>query len=139
MRLMRAVSVFLVLLVTVGISRAAERHWQTGTWKDIGTRRDLWVAGTAPLGTPTAKPVAPPAPPLDLGTPEVGTYVIETSELRLELEDTAQIGSSGSFDASVTIGASVTFAVNKNVAYIRNVDGTEHRLRILKKIAKRNR
>jgi hypothetical protein len=139
MRLMLAVNVSLVLLVTVGVSSAAERHWQTGTWKDIGTKRDLWVAGTAPLGTPTAKSVTPPAPPLDLGMPEVGTYVIETSELRLELEDTAPIGSFGSFDASVTIGASVTFAVNKSVAYIRNADGTEHRLRIIKKIAKRNR
>jgi hypothetical protein len=29
--------------------------------------------------------------------------------------------------------------VNKSVAYIRIADGTEHRLRILKKIAKRNR
>ena|SRR5438309_6959652 len=139
MRLMRAVNVLLAVLVTVGISSAAERHWQTGTWKDIGTRRDSWVAGTAPFGTPAAKAVTPPAPPLDPGTPEVGTYVIETSELRLELEDTAPIGSFGSFDASVAIGASVTFAVNKNVAYIRNADGTEHRLRIIKKIAKRNR
>jgi hypothetical protein len=139
MRLIQAVDVFLVLLVSVGICSAAERHWQTGTWKDIGTKRDFLVAGTAPLGTPTAKPVTPPAPPLDLGTPEVGTYVIETSDLRLELEDTAPIGSFGSFDASVTIGASVMFAVNKNVAYIRNADGTEHRLRIIKKIAKRNR
>ena len=59
--------------------------------------------------------------------------------VRLELEDTAPIGSFGSFDASVTIGASVTFAVNKSVAYIRNADGAEHRLRILKKIATRNR
>jgi hypothetical protein len=93
------------------------------------------------FGTPTAKSVTPPAPPLDLGTPEVGTYVIETSELRLELEDTAPIGSFGSFDASVNIGASVTFAVNKSVAYIRNADGTEHRLRIIKakKIPKQSR
>jgi hypothetical protein len=65
--------------------------------------------------------------------------VIEAPDLRLELEETVQLGRFGSFDASVTVGASVAFAVNKNVAYIRNPDGTEHRLRILKKIAKRNR
>jgi hypothetical protein len=37
--------------------------------------------------------------------------------------------------AQVTVGTSVTFAVDKNVAYIRNRDGSEHRLRIIKKIA----
>jgi hypothetical protein len=59
--------------------------------------------------------------------------------LRLELKDAAPLGSFGSFDASVTVGASVTFAVDKNVAYIRNANGTEHRLRISKKIAKQSR
>jgi hypothetical protein len=133
MRLMLAVNVSLVLLVTgVGISSAAERHWQTGTWKDIGKRRDLGVGGAAPFGTKTIPLTAPTVP-------EVGTYVIETSDLRLELADTTPFGSSGAFDASVTVGASVTFAVDKNVAYIRNRDGSEHRLRIIKKIAKESR
>ena len=77
------------------------------------------------------------APPLDLGPPVVGTYVIETPDFRLELKDTVPLGSFGSFDASVTVGASVTFAVDKNLAYIRNADGTEHRLRITRKISKR--
>jgi hypothetical protein len=62
--------------------------------------------------------------------------VIETSDLRLELKDTVPLGSFGSFDATVRLGASVTFAVNKNLVSIRNADGTEHRLRITKRIAK---
>jgi hypothetical protein len=128
----------LVLLVT-GVGIAAERHWQTGMWTDIGNRRDLSIGGAAPLGTGTAKPLTPAAPPLDVGPPVVGTYVIETPDLRLELKDTVPLGSFGSFDASVTVGASVTFAVDKNLAYIRNADGTEHRLRITKRIAKATR
>src|SRR5713101_7060681 len=111
MRVMRAVGVCLILLVTgVGISGAPKRHWQTGTWTDIGNRRDLSIGGAAPLGTRTARPLTPPAPPLDVGPPEVGTYVIETPDLRLELKDTVPLGRSESFDASVTVGASVTFA-----------------------------
>ncbi len=125
---MHAAAGFLMVLVTgVGVSGAAERHWQNGTWKDMGVKRNPWVGGAAsgagPLGSRSV-------------APQVGTYVIETPDVRLELEDTIPIGGFGSFDASVTLGAPVTFAVNKNVAYIRNADGTEHRLRITKKIAR---
>ena len=136
MRVMQAVG--LVLLVT-GVGIAAQRHWQTGMWTDVGNRRDLSIGGAGPLGTGTAKPLTPAAPPLDVGPPVVGTYVIETPDLRLELKDTVPLGSFGSFDARVTVGASVTFAVDKNLAYIRNADGTEHRLRITKRIAKATR
>jgi hypothetical protein len=140
MRAMQVAGVLVVLLVTdVGIAGAAERHWQTGTWADIGNRRDLSIAGKAPLGTRTAKPLTPPPPPLDVGPTVAGTYVIETPDLRLELKDTVPLGGFGSFDASVTVGASVTFAVDKNLAYIHNANGTEHRLRITKRIAKAKR
>jgi hypothetical protein len=134
MRVTHVAGGFLILLVIgvlvtgVGVSGAAERHWQNGTWKDMGVKRNPWVGGGAsgagPLGSTTGV------------APQVGTYVIETPGFRLELEDTIPIGGFGSFDASVTIGASVTFAVNKNVAYIRNADGTEHKLRITRKIAR---
>jgi hemin uptake protein HemP len=42
------------------------------------------------------------------------------------------LGGSSSFDLAIRIGDSVTFAVSKNIVYIRG-DGTEYRLRLLKK------
>src|ERR1700730_15095499 len=102
MRLTHAAGGVLIFLVTVvGVSGAADRHWQQGTWKDMGVKRNPWVGGGAsgagPLGPATSAP------------PQVGTYVIETPDFRLELEHTIPIGGPGSFDTSVTIGASVTF------------------------------
>lgn len=67
---------------------------------------------------------------------EVGTYVLETADFRLELEDVVPLGSREPFERSVTIGAAVTFALSKNIAYIRNDDGTEYRLRVVKKRSK---
>ncbi len=66
---------------------------------------------------------------------EVGTYAIETTNLRLELEDVVPLGRE-SFERIVSIGAAVTFALSKNIAYIRNADGTEYRLRLVKKRTK---
>jgi hypothetical protein len=137
MRGMQAVGVVL-LLTGIGID-AADRHWRTGTWKDIGNTQDLSIGGAAPLGTPTVRPLTAPAPPLDVGPAVVGTYVIETPDLRLELKDTVPLGSVRAFDASVTVGASVTFAIDKNLVYIRGANGTEHRLRVTRKISKAKR
>lgn len=127
-----AITLLVLLVVGIGTSAAA-RHWQTGTWKAVGIKRDPWVGGQTGEGTPGFVDTLRPAKPV---TPEVGIYVIETPTMRFELEDTAPMGGWKSFDSTVTVGASVTFAVNKNVAYIRNADGTEHRLRITKKTAK---
>jgi hypothetical protein len=62
--------------------------------------------------------------------------MIETPDLRLELRDNVPVGGRDSFDTNVTVGSSVVFAVDKNVAYLRNADGSEYRLRIIKKIPK---
>ena len=67
------------------------------------------------------------------GMPEVATYVIETSDLRLELQDVEPIGPES---LNVTVGDQVVFAVQKNTVYIRNADRTEHRLQITKKVRK---
>jgi hypothetical protein len=65
--------------------------------------------------------------------PQVGNYVIETDDLRLELRDVAPIGP-GSL--RLTVGDQVTFALQKNTAYIRDEKGIEYRLRVVKKVAK---
>jgi hypothetical protein len=36
----------------------------------------------------------------------------------------------------VTIGTAVTFALDKNAVYVKDANGTEHKLRLTKKIIK---
>lgn len=67
---------------------------------------------------------------------DVRTYVIETNELRLELQDVVAVGRR-SVDAIP--GTPVTFAFNKNKVYVRDSDGTEHTLRVTKKIVAKAR
>ena len=130
MRFRRATAAFFLVLMA-GVCNAAERQWQTGTWTDAGTKRTPWVGDPATKSGPF--PGSPTRPP---GMTEIGTYVIETADLRLDLEDVVPLGSRGSFERGVTIGAAVTFALSKNIAYIRNADGTEYRLRVVKKRSK---
>ena len=61
---------------------------------------------------------------------DVRRFVIETDQMRLEIEDTVSVGRR-SFDA--TTGDMVTFAVEKNTVYVRDSRGTEHKLRLIKK------
>ena len=127
---LRLTSTALLAVLTIGVCEAAERQWQTGTWMDAGTNMTPWVrdpvSATGPLGGIDARVLMT----------AVGRYVIETADLQLELEDPLPIGKRGSFALDVTIGATVTFALNKNTAYIRRADGTEYRLRVVKKRTK---
>jgi hypothetical protein len=125
----RLTSTALVTILIACVCGAAERQWQTGTWTDAGTMRTPWVDPTNRTAPFPGDPTRP------LVITEVGTYVIETTNLRLELEDVVPLGRE-SFERIVTIGAAVTFALSKNIAYIRNADGTEYRLRVVKKRTK---
>jgi len=123
----RLTSAALLSVLIVGVCAAAQRQWQTGTWTDAGTKMTPWVRdpvrATGPLNGIDGRVLMT----------SVGWYMIETADLRLELEDILPIGERGSFALSVTIGEAVTFALSKNTAYIRRADGTEHRLRVVKK------
>lgn len=125
---MRLTCIAAALAITSGGCATAARHWQVGTWTDLGIRRTPWVgappSSVGPLTPTSGRPVLT----------EVATYVIETADLRLDLEDIVPIG--GSFDRSVSIGATVTFALRKATAFIRQADGTEYRLRIVRKRAR---
>ena len=56
--------------------------------------------------------------------------VIETDGVRLELEDVVPVGRRS---IDVTVGDAVTFALEKNVVYVKDKDGKEHKLRVTKK------
>ncbi len=114
-----------LLLVLASIATAADRAWQVGKWVDSGIARNPFVGD--PHNVPGGIAV-----PGRSGTPEVGRYVIETLDARYTVEDIVPISSPASFDRAVRVGESVTFAVNKNTIYIKG-DGTEYRLRLVKK------
>jgi hypothetical protein len=83
-----------------------------------GNQASTWASGKPPLV-------------------EVGTYVIETDDQRIELQDMVPIGQRGSFDLNVTVGDPVTFALEgKRTAYIRKADGHEYRLLVVKNAAR---
>jgi hypothetical protein len=122
---MRWVSL-LLLVLAADISAAADRQWQTGKWADVGVSRNPLI------GDPRSS--SPGALPYRSTTPEVGRYSIETADSRYTLEDVVPLGGPGSFDLAVKVGESVTFAVSKSTVYIKG-DGTEYRLRLVKKQA----
>ena len=106
---------------------AADKQWQTGTWGEVGTKRQIvdFGPGASPFGggrtsSPSMRAMA-----------DVRTYVIETDSLHLELKDVVAVGRR---TVEATPGEPVTFAIQKNTVYIRDPDGTEHTLRVTKKV-----
>jgi hypothetical protein len=117
------------LLAFVSLVGGAERHWQTGKWIDVNVKRKMvdFGPGASPFGggqrsAPAMRSMA-----------DVRTYVIETDDLRLELEDVVQVNTR-SIDA--VVGLPVTFALEKSSVYVRDGDGVEHKLRVTKKTNK---
>src|SRR6478672_2277370 len=101
----------LFAVVMVSVTSAAERHWQTGKWIDVDVKRRMvdFGPGSSPFGggqrsSPSMRALA-----------DVRTFVIETDDLRLELEDVVQVNKR-SIDA--VVGLPVTFALEKNSVYI---------------------
>ena len=120
----------LCALVSVSVLGAADRHWQTGKWIDVSTKRRMvdFGPGSSPFGG-SGRPSAPTM----RAQADVKTYVIETDDLRLELEDVVQVNTR-SIDA--VIGLPVAFALEKNSVYVRDSDNVEHKLRVTKKTSK---
>jgi len=120
-------------LVPAAAPAGPKRQWQTGTLVDAGIKHDNAIGGGA---SQTRRPANPGGVvPTFNGVPEVGTYVIETADLRLELE--AMVPAKGSeFERQVSIGQPITFALEKNRVYVKLADGREHLLRVVRKLTK---
>ena len=118
----------LLALLAATVCHAADRQWQTGTWTDVSTKRELldFGPGASPFGGGRS------APPMR-AMADTRIYIIETDVLRLELKDVVAVGHR-SIDA--VVGLAVTFALEKNTIWIRDADGTEHKLRVTKKTTK---
>ena len=118
-----------LVLMVISTLAAADRTWQTGTWGDITTKRQIvdFGPGASGFGRPTS------TPPMR-AMADRRHFVIETDTLRIEAEDTVSIGRR-TFDA--VSGERVTFAIDKSAVYVRDGDGTEHKLRLVKKVERR--
>lgn len=121
--------VLLTAIFAAGVTGyAAERAWQTGTWGDVSTRRQMIDFG------PGSSTFGPPRPGVQMrALADVRVYVIETDTLRIEMRDTVPIGRRS---IDVSVGAPVTFALEKNTVYVRDEAGVEHKLRVTKKTTK---
>ena len=120
----------IALLIVIGsvavTTLVAERHWQTGTWTDVTTKRKLidFGPGASPFGRAGSQPAR-------RAMADVLLFVIETDELRLEMEDTVPIGRRS---IEPLVGTAVTFALDKKAVYVRDAEGREHKLRLTKKV-----
>ena len=131
-----AAIVALCIAAAVPADAGPKRHWQTGTLVDAGRDHNNAVGAAARETRPPANSGGYfPTPNL---TPEVGTYVIETPDLRLELEAMVPVGGSD-FEREVMVGQSVTFALDKKSVHVKLASGREHTLRLVKKSRKADR
>ena len=99
----RTVAAMIMLMTIAGVSRGADRDWQTGTWGEVGRRSTVRL------------------------------YIIETADVRLELQDTVPAGQR---PLNVTPGTKATFALDRTSAYVREANGAEHRLVVTKRTPK---
>lgn len=122
----RTAVIFGCLLAAAAIGAAANRQWQTGTWRETDVTRKMVDFGPGSSGFDNPRS----APPSMRAMADVRTYVIETDDLRLELEDVVPVGRRS---VDVVLGDPVTFAIEKQTVYVRDADGKEHKLRLTKK------
>jgi hypothetical protein len=124
----RTITSLVVLMAIAAPGLSADRHWQTGTWGDVTTQRKLvdFGPGSSGFGPPRSSPTMH-------AMADVRRFIIETDDLRLEMEDTVPVGRRS---IEVTVGGMVMFALEKSAVYVRDPDGKEHKLRLIKKIAR---
>ena len=101
---------------------AAERVWQTGTWRDAKVERPR-VLFSAQTRDPNSNL------PRTTAAREIRTYVIETDKIRLDLQQDATVDTPR---IDVLIGLPVTFALENKTVYVKDEDGKEHKLSVKK-------
>jgi len=126
MRIQRAAAAIVALLLTGAECLAADRPWQEGRWTEVQIVRPRVAFGVITRDPATAGRPSPVTPVEDR------RYVIETDTLRLEVKHRSP--TDDRLDAA--IGEPVTFALEKNTIYIKDIKGKEHRLSVSKKTSK---
>lgn len=121
-------AVFLGVTMMAGTVWAAEKVWQTGTWREARVDRPKVIFGVAPNDPNSGIPrTSPPA------ARETRTYVIETETLRLEIRQDATVDT---LSVDFLANAPVTFAIEKNDIWIKDIEGREHKMKVSKRTQK---
>jgi len=134
-RRLRSALAFALLISLAAVWRleARERQWQTGTCVDAGLRHDPYVGAqsTPHVGGQSDATSRVPQRP---SVPETATFTIEADGARFEVEEMIPVGSGS---VNLTVGQTVTFAIEGKTLYVRDVHGHEHKLRVMKVVRKR--
>jgi hypothetical protein len=101
---------------------AAEREWQTGTWRDSKIERPK-VLFSVQSRDPNSNL------PRTAAAREIRTFVIDSKTHSLELRQDATVDTPR---IDVMLGQPVTFAIDKKTVYVRDSDGKEHKLSLRK-------
>ncbi len=101
---------------------AAERVWQTGTWREVKVERPRVLFSVQTHDPNSNLPRTAPAR-------ETRSYVIETDTLRLELRQDATVDTPR---IDVLLGQPVIFALEKKTLYVKDEKGREHKLSVRK-------
>jgi dynactin complex subunit len=105
--------------------------WQKGYVRDVQVKRPKVVFGITPNGTATARPRASsPA------AQETRNYVIETDTMRFELRENSTVDTPR---MDVLVGDPVEFAVEKKNVWVKDQEGREHKLSLIKESKKESK
>src|SRR5918994_15295 len=108
-----------IVCAMVGVAPiAAEREWQTGTWRDSKIERPK-VLFSVQSRDPNSNL------PRTAAAREVRTYVIDTSTHRLELRQDVTVDTPR---IDVLLGQRVQVAIEKKTVYVKDSEGKEHTL-----------
>ena len=102
---------------------AAERQWQSATWRDASVERPRVMFSAQPRDPTSNLPRTPPP------AREIRTFILETSTHRLELRQEATTDTPR---LDVTLGATVAIAIEKKDVYVKDLAGKEHKLQLRK-------
>ena len=119
----RLTGIAAIVFALMGVTAiAAEREWQTGTWRDSKIERPK-VLFSVQSRDPNSNL------PRTAAAREIRTYVIDTKTHSLELRQDATVDTPR---IDVLLGQPVTFAVDKKTVYVRDSEGKEHKLSLRK-------
>lgn len=114
------------MCVVLGVAViAAEREWQTGTWRETKVERPK-VLFSVQSRDPNSNL------PRTAAAREIRTFVIDTSTHRLELRQDATVDTP---HIDVLIGQPVQIAIEKKTVYVKDSEGKEYKLSLRKQTA----
>ena len=101
---------------------AADREWQTGTWRDSKIERPKVLFSVQSRDPNSSLPRTAAAR-------EIRTFVIDTRTHRLDLRQDATVDTPR---IDVLVGEPVVIAIEKKTVYVKDSEGKEHKLSLRK-------